>query len=201
MTPFKRAFDLLSAVGLGVVLLPLIVIVAGIILIRDGRPVLYMSQRMKTPDQPFNLIKFRTMTVQRNRTGVTGGDKVGSFTLSGPMLRRTRLDELPQLFNVLRGDISLVGPRPPLPVYVERFPDIYREVLRARPGITGLATLYFHAHEERLLSACADAEETDRVYARRCIPRKARLDMIYQRKQSFCFDWEIMLKTVFRRLR
>ena len=74
-------------------------------------------------------------------------------------------------------------------------------MLRSRPGITGLATVYVYAHEERLLAPCANAEETDRVYARRCIPRKARLDLIYQRKRSICFDIEIMLKTVFHRLR
>ncbi|MEB8388265.1 sugar transferase [Rhodobacteraceae bacterium KMM 6894] len=201
MTPLKRVFDLFVATVVAVLLLPVMVIVALVILIRDGRPILYVSQRMKTPDQPFNLIKFRTMTVQRNRSGVTGGDKAASFTRTGPMLRRTRLDELPQVFNVLKGDISFVGPRPPLKLYVERFPQIYRDVLRSRPGITGLATVYFHAHEERLLEPCVDAEETDRVYARRCIPRKARLDLIYQRKQSICFDIEIMIKTVFRRLR
>lgn len=201
MPPLKRAFDLVVAAVLAVLLLPVTAIVALVILIRDGRPVLYMSQRMKTPEQAFHLIKFRTMKVQCNRSGVTGGDKAASFTHTGPFLRRTRLDELPQVFNVLKGDISFVGPRPPLRLYVQRFPGLYRQVLRSRPGITGLATLYYHAQEERLLAPCANAEETDRVYARRCIPRKARLDLIYQRRRSLCFDIEIMVKTVFRRFR
>ncbi|MCZ4352279.1 sugar transferase [Roseovarius aestuarii] len=201
MTPLKRVFDLVIALILALVLLPVMGIVALIILIRDGGPVLYVSERMKSPDQAFALLKFRTMTVQQGRSGVTGGDKTASFTNTGPMLRRTRLDELPQVFNVLKGDISFVGPRPPLRSYVDRFPDIYREVLKSRPGITGLATIYFHQHEEHLLASCANAEETDRVYARRCIPRKARLDLMYQRRQSVCFDIELMVKTVFRRLR
>ncbi|MFX0543130.1 sugar transferase [Roseovarius sp. S4756] len=201
MTPFKRFFDFISAIVLGTVLLPLTLWVAAMILIRDGRPIFYVAERMKTPTKSFGLIKFRTMTVVPHDSGVSGGDKAARLTRTGKMLRAKRLDELPQILNVLKGDISLVGPRPPLRSYVERFPDIYAEVLKSRPGITGLATLYFHQHEEYLLSRCTGAEETDRVYATRCVPRKARIDLIYQRNRSFCYDWEIMLKTVFKRLR
>ncbi|MFX0544703.1 sugar transferase [Roseovarius sp. S1116L3] len=201
MTPFKRFFDFISAIVLGTVLLPLTLWVAALILIRDGRPIFYVAERMKTPTKSFGLIKFRTMTIVERDSGVSGGDKAARLTRTGKMLRAKRLDELPQILNVLKGDISLVGPRPPLRTYVERFPDIYVEVLKSRPGITGLATLYFHQHEEYLLSRCTGAEETDRVYAARCVPRKARIDLIYQRNRSFCYDWEIMLKTVFKRLR
>lgn len=201
MTPSKRAFDLIVAAMLTVLLLPVMAVVALVILLRDGRPVFYISQRMKTPDQAFCLIKFRTMTVPLEHAGVFGGDKKNSVTRSGPMLRRTRLDELPQVFNVLRGDISFVGPRPPLRQYVERCPALYARVLHSRPGITGLATIYFHQREEALLAGCRDAAETDAIYARRCIPRKARLDLLYQKRRSLCFDIEIMIKTVFRGLR
>ncbi len=201
MTPFKRFFDFISAIVLGTVLLPLGLWVAALILIRDGRPIFYVAERMKTPAKPFGLIKFRTMVAAANDSGVSGADKAARLTRTGAMLRAKRLDELPQILNVLKGDISLVGPRPPLRSYVERFPDIYAKVLKSRPGITGLATIYFHEHEEYLLSRCTDAAETDRVYAARCVPRKAHIDLIYQRNRSFCYDWEIMLKTVFRRLR
>ncbi|WP_324751943.1 sugar transferase [Roseovarius sp. Pro17] len=201
MTPFKRFFDFMSAIFLGTVLLPVMICVAIVIAIRDGRPIFYVAERMKTPTQPFGLIKFRTMRPTTADTGVSGGHKTDRLTRTGRMLRRTRLDELPQIINVLKGDISLVGPRPPLRLYVERFPEIYAQVLTSRPGITGLATLYFHEHEDYLLSRCQGAEETDRVYAARCVPRKARVDLIYQRNRSFCYDWEIMLKTVFRSLR
>ncbi|PVA09847.1 sugar transferase [Pelagivirga sediminicola] len=201
MTPFKRFFDIISAIVLGTVLLPVMIWVAVLILVRDGRPVFYVAERMKTPTQSFGLIKFRTMRPAADDIGVSGGDKHGRLTRTGAMLRAKRLDELPQILNVLKGDISLVGPRPPLRLYVERFPEIYAEVLKSRPGITGLATLYFHEHEEYLLASCRDAAETDRVYSARCVPRKARIDMIYQRNRSFCYDWEITLKTVFRRLR
>ena len=201
MTPFKRFFDFISAIILGTVLLPLMIWVVIIIALRDGRPIFYVAERMKTPQQPFGLIKFRTMRPTAGDSGVSGGHKSGRLTRTGQMLRRTRLDELPQIINVLKGDISLVGPRPPLRQYVERFPAIYAEVLKSRPGITGLATLYFHEHEEYLLSRCDGAAQTDRVYAAQCVPRKARIDLIYQRNRSFCYDWEIMLKTVFKRLR
>jgi lipopolysaccharide/colanic/teichoic acid biosynthesis glycosyltransferase len=201
MTPFKRFFDFISAIVLGTVLLPAMIWVAILIAARDGRPIFYVAERMKTPDAAFGLIKFRTMRADNGDSGVSGGHKVGRLTRTGKMLRRTRLDELPQIINVLKGDISLVGPRPPLRQYVERFPDIYAEVLKSRPGITGLATLYFHQHEEYLLSRCDGADQTDSIYAARCVPRKAHIDMIYQRNRSFCYDWEIMLKTVFKRLR
>ncbi|MFD0860367.1 sugar transferase [Roseovarius aquimarinus] len=201
MTPFKRLFDILSALFLGTLLLPLMLGVAALILIRDGRPIFYVAERMKTPQEAFGLIKFRTMVPAPGDSGVTGGHKAARLTRTGKTLRRTRLDELPQILNVLKGDISLVGPRPPLRAYVERFPALYAEVLKSRPGITGLATLHFHEHEEKLLSRCTASDEADRAYARHCVPRKARIDLIYQRRRSFCFDWEIMLKTVFRRLR
>lgn len=201
MTPFKRVFDIVAALALGLLLLPAIAVIAALILIRDGRPVFYVAERMKTPSRAFGLIKFRTMRPAAGDRGVSGGDKADRLTRTGAILRARRLDELPQILNVLKGDISLVGPRPPLRLYVERFPQLYAQVLQSRPGITGLATLHFHEHEEWLLARCRDAEETDRVYATRCVPRKARIDLIYQRRRSFCFDWEIMLKTVFRRLR
>lgn len=194
MTPGKRAFDMVLALILAVLLAPLGLVIAGLILLREGRPVFYVSERMKGPESPFNLWKFRTMQVAPGDAGVTGGDKAGRITALGRLLRRTRMDELPQLWNVLKGDISFVGPRPPLRMYVERFPDLYSEVLKSRPGITGLASVFFHRHEEWVLAQCRDAAETDAAYARRCVPQKARLDLIYQRRRTICLDlWLIWL--------
>ena len=102
------------------------------------------------------------------------------------------------MFNILKGDISFVGPRPPLRMYVERFPGLYSEVLKSRPGVTGLATLVYHGYEERMLARCRSAEETDRVYSRRCVPAKGRLDIIYRRNQSLCYDLRLMFATVIR---
>jgi lipopolysaccharide/colanic/teichoic acid biosynthesis glycosyltransferase len=201
MTASKRVFDLVVAILLSVLLLPLILLTALAILVLDGGPMFYISERMKTATQGFRLVKFRTMKPTAIDSGVSGGDKVARITRTGAFLRRTRLDEVPQLWNVVKGDISFVGPRPPLRQYVERFPEIYGPVLRSRPGITGLASVYFHAHEEHLLARTSSNAETDAVYSRACIPRKARLDLIYQTRRTLCLDIGIMVKTVFRRLR
>lgn len=200
MTPAKRLMDILFAAGLLVLLFPLIIGVALALLLKEGGPVLYVSERMKTATQPFRLWKFRTMSPDRNDRGVSGGDKATRITPLGAFLRRTRLDELPQLVNILRGDMSFVGPRPPLRRYVEMFPEVYEEVLRARPGVTGMATLAFHRTEERLLAECKTADETEEVYCRRCVPRKARLDLIYASRRTVCSDFKLMLATVFRRI-
>lgn len=197
----ERAFDLVVLAVLAPLLLPLVAIVALALLAGQGRPVLFGQTRMRGVDAPFTLWKFRTMRPDPGDAGVSGGDKAARITPLGRLLRRTRLDELPQAWNVLRGDIRLVGPRPPLPVYVADYPGLYGEVLKSRPGITGLATLAYHRSEERILARCATAEETDAVYRRRCIPRKARLDLIYQRNRSVCFDLVLLGRTVARVLR
>ena len=196
MTFRKRLFDLFFASLLVVILGPVILYLCVYILLKQGRPLFYVAERMKTPTQSFGLWKFRTMTVVNDDAGVSGGNKVARITPLGARLRARRLDEFPQLWNILRGDLSFVGPRPPLREYVERFPEIYREVLRSRPGVTGLATIRFHKHEDRLLSRCATPQETDDVYCRICIPRKARLDLIYQRHQSTCYDFDLVFETI-----
>lgn len=198
MTPQKRLFDIALALVLILVLCIPALLVALWILLSDGLPVIYLSERMRTPDRAFRLWKFRTMTVVRGDSGVSGGDKSNRITPIGRILRRTRLDEIPQLWNVLRGDMSFVGPRPPLRQYVTRFPEIYAQVLKSRPGITGLATLHFHRHEEKLLASCQSPEETNAVYERRCVPRKARIDLIYQRRRSLCLDLRILADTLRR---
>ncbi|MEC3861290.1 sugar transferase [Mesobacterium sp. TK19101] len=200
MTLGKRFFDFTVALVFGILLLPLIVGVALAILILDGRPVLYLSERMKTPDQGFTLWKFRTMRPDPGDRGVSGGDKATRITRTGTTLRRYRLDELPQFWNILRGDISFVGPRPPLRRYTDKFPDLYADVLKSRPGVTGMATLAYHRTEERLLAACKTADETEEVYCRRCVPRKARLDLIYARRRTLCSDIRLMVATVVRRI-
>ncbi|KAF0676969.1 sugar transferase [Profundibacterium mesophilum] len=200
MTLSKRLFDIALALLLVAVLSPLIVLLSLALLILSGRPLLYRAERMRSPQEGFVLWKFRTMTLDDADAGVTGGDKSVRITKPGRFLRRSRLDELPQLWNVLRGDISFVGPRPPLRRYVEQFPALYAEVLRSRPGITGLATLRYHAHEERLLSACRTPAQTEAAYRRRCVPRKAALDLIYARNRSLCFDIRLIAQTALRGL-
>lgn len=195
MTPAKRLMDVVVASALFLMLAGPLALLLCLVLLCDGRPVFHVSERMKTPDIAFPLWKFRTMTPAAKEALICGGDQARRITRLGRILRRTRLDEVPQLWNVLRGDMSLVGPRPPLRTYVERFPDLYAEVLRSRPGMTGLASLGFHRHEERLLAACRTPEETDDVYSRRCLPRKARLDLIYQRRRTVFLDLRLLLAT------
>lgn len=195
MTPGKRILDLvLAAVLTAILILPLGVFLL-LMLITDGRPLFYVAERMKGVDQPFRLWKLRTMTVKHGERGVSGGDKAQRYTRMGNFARRARVDEVPQLWNVFKGDMSFVGPRPPLREYVERFPQLYAQVLRSRPGITGLASLRIHDFEERVLKDCDTAAETDATYARRCVPRKARLDLIYQRHQSICYDLALIWET------
>ncbi|TCP58679.1 lipopolysaccharide/colanic/teichoic acid biosynthesis glycosyltransferase [Rhodovulum bhavnagarense] len=194
----KRTLDLGLAALFAPVLVPVSLGLAVLLWRGQGRPVLHVSERMKSPAQGFGLLKFRTMRPDPGDAGVSGGDKAARITPMGRRLRRTRADELPQLWNVVRGDISFVGPRPPLREYVERFPELYADVLRTPPGITGLATLVFSPHEQWLLARCATPEQTDAVYARRCIPRKARLDLIYLRHRSVGFDLWLIWITAMR---
>jgi lipopolysaccharide/colanic/teichoic acid biosynthesis glycosyltransferase len=194
MTPQKRMLDIILAILLSPLLLPILAVLVLVLWLRDGRPIFYRSERMQSPTHGFMLWKFRTMRTVSHDSGVTGANKSARITATGDVLRNSRLDELPQIFNILRGDISFVGPRPPLRTYVERFPDIYQRVLKSRPGVTGLASLVYARHESHLLGRCHTAEETDAIYARACVPRKARIDLLYQCNQSLIFDvWLVVL--------
>lgn len=195
MTLSKRLTDILLALLLVALLAIPFALLLLVLLVTQGRPLFHVAERMKTPDQPFALWKLRSMRPAASDSGVSGGDKAGRITRIGHFLRRSRLDEIPQLYNVLRGDMSFVGPRPPLRLYVERHPSLYAQVLRSRPGLTGLASLRFHRREEALLRDCHSPEQTDAVYSRRCIPRKARLDLIYQARRSLCFDLALIFAT------
>lgn len=201
MTPFKRMTDIIFALALTIVLGPVLLVTALAILVLDGRPVFYISDRAKGLGRTFRLVKFRTMRPDPTDSGASGGHKASRVTRSGSFLRKSRLDEVPQLWNILKGDMSFVGPRPPLHIYVEKYPEIYGEVLKSRPGVTGLASIYFHAHEEFLLAKCSTPQENEHIYQTRCIPRKAHLDLLYARNRSFCFDFWLMLATVFKWLR
>jgi len=201
MTPEKRLSDILFALIATVVFLPVMLVAALAIVLVDGRPILYISDRAKAPGQIFRLVKFRTMRPGNDDSTASGGHKNHRISPLGAFLRRARIDEMPQLWNILKGDMSFVGPRPPLPYYVEQFPEIYAKVLQARPGLTGVASIYFHAHEDFLLRKCTTQEENERVYRTRCIPRKAQLDLMYVRNWSLCWDFRLILAAAFPRLR
>ena len=196
MTFGKRAFDIVFALILLVPLSFVIVLVMVTLLVTQGRPLFYVAPRMRAPGEQFDLLKFRTMLREDDDSGATGAHKHWRITRVGRILRRTRIDELPQLFNILRGDMSFVGPRPPLREYVERFPALYAQVLKNRPGVTGLATMIYHAHEDRIMARCKTAQATEEAYYRRCLPTKLRLDLIYQRRRSLRVDLWIIWHTV-----
>lgn len=192
----KRMFDICFALFLLVPLSVIMGIVALILLFLQGRPIFYAAHRMKTPDRPFTQWKFRTMLCEEGDFGATGAHKSWRITPMGRFLRRSRIDELPQLFNILLGDMSFVGPRPPLREYVERFPAVYAQVLHSRPGVTGLATLIYHRHEDRILARCKSARATEAAYYRRCLPAKLKIDLIYQRHRSLRLDLWILWSTL-----
>lgn len=200
MSPDKRAMDVVISATALIALSPVLVFLWILIVLVDGRPAFYISERMRSVDRGFQLVKFRTMAPVASDAGVSGADKADRVTRTGKVLRRLRLDELPQLWNVLVGDMSLVGPRPPLREYVRRFPALYGQVLQTRPGVTGLASVVYHRHEERLLAKAITGEDTDRIYSRACVPRKARLDLIYSQNRTLKLDILIMIKTVFRKV-
>lgn len=196
MTWRKRLFDLFFVTLLIVILGPILLMILIWLLVKEGRPVFYLADRMTTPSRSFRLWKLRTMTVVSEDSGVSGGDKAARITKTGAWLRSKRLDEFPQLWNILKGDLSFVGPRPPLRQYVEANPELYAKVLKSRPGVTGLASIAYHKHEAALLARCQTPEETDAVYSRICVPAKARLDLIYQRHQNMCFDFDLVFQTI-----
>lgn len=201
--PLSKRFSDLVLIVLSVpIVLPLCAALCCVLLIREGRPLFFAAPRVGQNGRPFLLLKFRTMTANDSRPEgmVCGGDAHHQISPFCAALRRYRLDELPQLWNVLRGEMTLVGPRPPDPRYVRAFPDIYKKVLKSRPGATGLATLFMQRYEARLLSQGRTDSETDALYCRFCIPRKARLDLIYQNQQEthgvFWFDLQIICQTL-----
>ncbi len=199
----KRTMNLDRIIAL--LLLPAILVVLAILYVvtvsLQGRPFIFASERMRDADTPFKLYKIRTLhpSCPGDREGVLAGHARQRVTPIGWWLRRLRLDELPQIFNVIRGDIRFIGPRPPLRRHVAACPARFRKLLRdTQPGITGLATVMVHAREERLLSKCRTAEEAEDVYVRTCLPLKMRLDMIYQERRSYRLDALILWRTFAR---
>lgn len=187
----KRLVDILAA-GLGLVLLaPLLALIALAIKLDSPGPVLFRQQRIGRGFRPFAIYKFRSMKTEAGGPAITvGADR--RITRVGALLRRTKLDELPQLFNILKGDMTIVGPRPEVPRYVEAFHRDYEEILTVRPGLTDLASLKYR-DESALLGRAIDPE---REYVQRILPDKIRLAKEYIRQSSFGFDLRLILQTV-----
>jgi lipopolysaccharide/colanic/teichoic acid biosynthesis glycosyltransferase len=190
---WKRTLDL--AVALPGLILALPVIGAAAVAMRlngDDGPVLYRATRVGEAGRPFMVLKLRTMRVAGSTTGMAvtaSGDP--RVTRVGRVLRRTKLDELPQLWNVIRGEMSLVGPRPEDPRFVDWTQPHHAIVFAARPGITGPAQIAFR-DEERMLSG----EDVERTYVEQVLPRKVELDAGYLEDPSLAGDVRLLLRTV-----
>ncbi len=187
----KRVMDIVMGSAAIVVVAPFL---AGIAFVMrqtgDHGPFLYRARRMGEHGRTFDVLKIRTMVDGASGPPLTGaGDP--RVTRIGSVLRRYRIDELPQLFNVVRGEMSLVGPRPEDPTYVDLSDPIHRRVFTAKPGITGLAQLEFHDEASML-----GGQDADRRYREEVLPAKLRLDAEYLDRQSIALDLEILLRTV-----
>jgi lipopolysaccharide/colanic/teichoic acid biosynthesis glycosyltransferase len=189
----KRCFDLVVAAAGIVTVAPVLGATALLVKASSPGPVLFRQQRVGRHGVPFELCKFRTMHVQvRPGPQVTAGSDP-RITRVGRVLRKTKLDELPELFNVLRGDLSLVGPRPEVPHYVALYSDEDRRFLQqVRPGITDPATVRFR-NEEDVLARAADPE---RAYVEQILPEKVRMYRRYLEGASFLGDFQILADTL-----
>ena len=189
----KRLFDIVaSGIGL-IVLFPVMLVIGVIIKITSPGPVFFVQKRVGKNFKEFNLYKFRSMVVNADKIGPSvtkGNDK--RITRIGRFLRKTKLDELPQLWNVLKGDMSLVGPRPEVMKYVKERKKEYEKVLSVRPGITDYAAIEFR-DEEEILNKYPD---TEKAYIEIILPKKIELYYKYINNINFIDDIKIILKTL-----
>jgi len=186
----KRAADFVLSATLLLIFAPVMVAVAAAIAIESPGPVFYRAGRVGRHGRELRVLKFRKM-----HNGAAGGALTGDaderFTRLGSFLARTKLDELPQLWNVLRGQMSLVGPRPEDPEFVALHAEAYEHVLSVRPGVTGLCQLAF-AREAEIL----DGEDRLGHYLGRILPQKVGLDVLYARSRTLRGDFRIMVWTI-----
>ena len=185
----KRTFDVLVAAGLGLLVLPLVLLCAPLVLAVDGRPAFFRQTRVGRHARAFRIVKLRTMRPGPGRLVTSGADP--RITRLGAWLRRTKLDELPQLWLVLRGEMSLVGPRPEVPAYVAAQRRSYRAIAELRPGMTDWASVIFQDEETLLRKHAGDPE----FYECRLLPRKLALARLYHRRVSGRIDLAIVAAT------
>jgi lipopolysaccharide/colanic/teichoic acid biosynthesis glycosyltransferase len=192
----KRLFDFIISLSILIIISPVVIFLALIIKVFSGSPVIYKQERIGIKGKVFKLYKFRTMFVNADKIGTSVTAKNDSrVTPVGRFLRRLKLDELPQLINVLKGDMSFVGPRPDVPGYADKLQGEDRIILNVRPGITGPATLKYRNEEEMLVKQ----ENPDKYNAEVIYPDKVRLNRMYAQNNSFFKDMKYILMTIFGR--
>ncbi len=190
----KRIFDFSSSLLGVVILFPLLILISFAIKIDSSGPILFLQKRVGMDGKLFTLIKFRSMMINQesNNTATAKGDE--RITTIGVFLRRYKLDELPELWNVLKGEMSLVGPRPDVPGYADNLKGKDRKILKLRPGITGTASLKY-ANEEEILSMQDNPQKyNDEVI----FPDKVKINLEYYKNQTLWLDIKIIFATIFR---
>lgn len=190
----KRAFDLtFSIIGL-ILAIPVFILIAFAIIIITPGPILFVQDRIGKNGLVFRLLKFRTMTVVANfgkESTFDAGDK-SRITSIGRILRKTKLDELPQLYNILKGDMSFVGPRPEIKKWTLVYPEKWIVVHQVKPGITDNASIMYY-NEEEILTKSTDPEDT---YLNLILPRKLDINIEYVKNHTIFQDIKIILKTL-----
>ncbi|MEJ6471773.1 sugar transferase [Fusobacterium nucleatum] len=188
----KRIFDItLSLFGL-IILLPFMLIIAILIKIDSKGPVFFKQIRVTKNGKEFKIFKYRTMRVGSDKYSQITVGKDGRITKIGSFLRKYKLDEIPQLINVLIGDMSLVGPRPEVPKYVALYTDEQKEILKVRAGITDYASIEFSDENDLL----ASEEEPEKAYIEKIMPKKIELNKKYLSEVSILTDIKIILLTI-----
>ena len=188
----KRLFDFLVSLCMLSVLMPVLLLIAACVVIDSGFPVFFIQKRAGKNGKLFSMYKFRTMTVLKEaKQGSFDAGNSSRVTRVGKILRKTKLDELPQLLNVFIGNMSFVGPRPEVKKWVDAYPERWAFVLSVKPGITDNASIEFR-NEEEILAA---AENPEVAYRDEILPRKLSLYEEYVRNNSFFGDIGILFKT------
>lgn len=191
----KRLFDIIFAVIGLILLLPILLLIAILIKLDSKGPVLFVQGRVGKNNIDFNIYKFRTMTIQSDKKGLlTLGNKDSRITKIGYFLRRYKIDEFPQLINIIKGDMSFVGPRPELRYYVNFYKEEDMQIFKVRPGITGLASLKYRNEVELLKSA----KDPEKFFIETIIPDKLSFNKAYIKKQSFLFDLKLIGLTIIK---
>lgn len=194
MTNMKRFADIIFSFIAILILLPFFLVIALFIVMDSKGGIFYKQTRVGKNRNTFLLFKFRTMKIDSDKQGLltVGQDK--RVTRVGKFLRKCKMDELPQFFNVLIGNMSLVGPRPEVPKYVKMYNDEQLKVLSVKPGITDYASLMYFEESKQL----AESQNPEEFYINTIMPHKLELSLHYLQKQSFLFDMGILLKTFLR---
>lgn len=194
----RRVLDFIGSSVLLLLLTPVGVVVAVAVKVDSSGPILYRAQRVGRDGRLFTMYKFRTMATDSTHDGLRlTKSQDERVTRVGRHLRRLRIDEIPQLWNIVRGDMSFVGPRPEDPRYVAYFAAEFDDLLRARPGLTSPASVVFADESERL-AAASDPEQT---YIRDILPQKLEIEMEYARTRSIWTDILVCAETLKRVLR